>query len=132
MLEQAAVAEAVTNARLERVQRLRQRHDDAAADLLAVAVDDPYRFGGVGRPHRNLGLAERVERERKQARRGARRAHGLDAMAVEQSLDHVGFDVGLRAEDHGEAVVHHASVPAPIGTGAGRSIFIRIIVMSSC
>ena len=138
VLEQAAIAEAVANPCLERVELLRQRHDDAAADLFAMALDDADGMRGIFFAHRDLGFAERCRRER-QHRTRSRGAQGLDAVAVEQRLDDVGFDVGLGAEDHREAGRGHAGaavltdvVTWSIVSGVGASIFMKIIVMSSC
>ena len=93
MLEQAAIAEAIADARLERVELLRQRHDHAAADLLAMAVDDAHGLGGLFVAHRDRRLAQRRHRERKQPRRRPGGAHRFDAVAVEQRLDDAGLDV---------------------------------------
>ena len=122
MLEQPAITEAIADARLERRERLRQRHHDAGPQVLAMTLDDPHRVRRLVGAHRDLGFAERVEREQKQARRRTGRAERLDAMAVEETLDHVRLDVGLGAKDDGEAAVGHTGV----------SILIRIMVMSSC
>ena len=93
VLEQPAILEAIADARFERIELLRQRHDDAAADLLAMAVDDPHRVGGILVAHGDAGLAHRTEPELEQARRRPGGAHRLQAVTVEQRLDDVGFDL---------------------------------------
>ncbi len=128
VLEQAAILEGVANARFERVELLRQRHDHAAADLFAVTVDDANGIGRVLVAHRNTGLAELVDLELEQPGSRPCSAQRLHAMTVEQRFDDVGLDVGVGPEDDREACVRHAAV-AP---GFAGSIFIRIIVMSSC
>jgi hypothetical protein len=105
--------------------------DDAAADLLAMALDDADRRRRVLVAHRDVRLAHRAQPKLEEPGRRSRRPHRLQAVAVEQRLDDVGFDLRMGPEDHGETRIDHAG--APVGTGgSGGSIFIRIIVISSC
>ena len=131
VLEQPAIAKAIAEARLERGKLLRQRHDQAAAHLLAMALDDAHRLFRLVLAHRDARLAHRVDGERKQRRRRSRGAHRLDAVAVEQRLNDAGLDVRGRAEDDGQ--LGHVSSRGTEHQRRGRfSTFNRIIVMSSC
>src|SRR5688500_6466278 len=103
MLEQAAVAEAVPETQLEAGQLLRQWHDQPATDLFAMTVYDPNGFLCFVLSLRDVRLAHRVDRERKQRGRRSRRPYRLDAMAVEQRLDDARLDVRGGVKDNGQS-----------------------------
>ena len=75
MFEQPAIAKAIPDPQLERGKLLRERHDETATHLFAMALDNPRRLGCVVLPHRDARLAHWVDGERKQGRRRTRRAH---------------------------------------------------------
>jgi hypothetical protein len=108
VLEQPAVAEAVGDAALEVVELVAQP-DDAAADVLAVALDDaPRLVRGVGGDG-DADVLERVDRHRPDRLRIARPAEARDSVAVEQRHHDARFDVGSRREDDHR---FHSGVPA--------------------
>ena len=78
VLEQTAIAKPIADALLERDELLRQGHDEAAAHLLAMALDDAHRVLGLVLPHRDERLAHRVDGEREERRRRSRRPYRLD------------------------------------------------------
>src|SRR5918993_3166055 len=101
VLEQPAIPEAVAEPRFERRKLLRQRHDQPAADLLAMALDDADRFLGVVVAHRDAQL-HRVDREWEESSGQSGAAHRLDAVAVEQCLDDARLDIRASTEDDDE------------------------------
>ena len=90
VLEQAAIAEAIADDALERLELRAKRHDAAADNLVAMALDDLVRAFGFVVAHRQAKL---VRRERERRAREVRRDQDVDAVGFEQSLDDVSLDL---------------------------------------
>src|SRR6185369_15960369 len=114
MLEQPAILEAVADAPLERLELGAERHDAAAADLVAVALDDPLRrlrVLGADGDAAFPGLI--VQRERKRRPRVVAEESRRDIVRLEQAADDARLDLRRGAEDDDQiARPHTASLSA--------------------
>src|SRR5258706_16176062 len=93
MREQAAVLEAVADARLDLAELVPQPHD-ARTDVLPVALDDLPRLLREVLRHGDADLAQRAHRHRQNRLRVAGDAESRDAVAVEEGQHDAGLDVG--------------------------------------
>ena len=116
VLEQPPIPEPIADARLQVLEFVAQPHD-AAADLVAMRVDDPRRLLGRFRVHGDPDLAERVHRHGENRLRVARHADAVDAVALEERHDDAGLDVGARSEDdnrlHGSPAIRDPPTHVP-------------------
>src|SRR5262245_15769503 len=99
VLEQPAVAEAIDDRLLERIELVAQAYHLAGFELGAVAVDDPACLAGILGPDGDPYFAELVDVQRKHRVRHGSRQHRHDAVRLEQPAYDARFDIGLRAED---------------------------------
>ena len=105
VLEQPAVAEAVSDRALERFELRPERDDPSTLHLVAVALDDPQRRGGIVGVDRDPPLPRLVvQRQRERGPRVVAEDRGKDAVGLEQTLDHVGLDFRRRPKDDDEIV----------------------------
>ena len=95
VLEQAAIAEAIADRLLQRLELVAQPHDLAVLELGAVALDDALRLVGLAGVDRDAHLGEAVDRHRKDRVRHVGRDHRHDAVGLEQAADDLRFDVGV-------------------------------------
>ena len=102
VLEQTAVAEAVVDRSLQRLELVTETDHPSAGHFIAVAVDDVAGLELVGGVHGDAHFAELVDRQRKHGvghAGGDERPHAVD---LEQSTHDARLDVGMRAEDDDE------------------------------
>ena len=131
VLEQAAIPEAITEPRLERVEfaaaAARQcRRRTCSRWLSMTRTASSASSSRTATQVSPSGLT----REREQPGRRPAVRTDFEAVAVEQRLDDVGFDLRVGPEDHGEdSVMRHSPARADRRLDL---IIIRIIVMSSC
>ena len=105
VLEQAAVAEAVADRQLQRLELVAQPHHPAVGQLGAVLLDDALRLLGVGLVDGDADFAQRIDGHREQRLRERRRDDRRHAMCLEKPAHDARFDVGPRPED-GDQVSH--------------------------
>ena len=113
VLEQPAVAEAIADRLLQRLELVAQAHDLPVLQLGAVRLDDPLRFVRFAFVHRNPDFVEAVdgERENRAGHVGGDERH--DAVRLQEAAHDPRLDVGVRAEDHDQIARRHVSLRAP-------------------
>jgi hypothetical protein len=98
MLEQATVPEPVANPLLDLAELVTQP-DDASADILTMAIDDPAGVLGCILGNGDAHLAERADRHGQNRLGIAADPECRDPLTVEQRQHDARFDVRCGAED---------------------------------
>ena len=99
VLEQSAIAEAVADGLLERLELVSQPHQASVGQLAAVTLDDAARLLRVVGMHRQPHLAEPVYRQRKNRMRHVGADDRHHAVRFEQAAHDASLDRRRAAED---------------------------------